>query len=325
RDAEALPTSGPAAPVPADRGVAGGARASEPLRQLREALALLLWDRRQFEELMVIDPQGRVVVSTHEEHEGHNAEALAYFRSGLARTFVQPVFLSPITQRLTMVVATPLRDPERGVQGVLAARLNVGNLFRVVNEIAGLGESGETVAARREGQRLVLVAPTRHDPEAALQRSLLLGDRRGRPLQEAALGRSGAGRGLDYRGVDVLAAWEHVPALDWGVVVKVDRAEALRPAVDAGLRAIALTIPLILGVLLVSLLASRALVQPLADLRAAADRISRGDFDVQVDVHSRDEVGELADSFDRMVAAIKFFREHSRREEEEALDEELVE
>ena len=69
--------------------------------------------------------------------------------------------------------------------------------------------------------------------------------------------------------------------------------------------------------LFVSLLASRALVKPLCDLREAADKISRGDFDVQLDIRSRDEVGELADSFDRMVAAIKFFRAHSRREEEE--------
>src|SRR4029079_8825264 len=127
---------------------------------------------------------------------------------------------------------------------------------------------------------------------------------------------------VDYRGEDVLAAWEHVPSLDWGVVVKIDRGEALRPAVHAGLRALALLVPLIAGVVWVSLLASRALVQPLCDLREAADRISRGDFDVQLDIRSRDEGGELADSFERMVAAIKFFREHARAEDEEEVFEE---
>ena len=63
-------------------------------------------------------------------------------------------------------------------------------------------------------------------------------------------------------------------------------------------------------------------MQPLCELREAADRISRGDFDVQLDIRSRDVVGELADSFDRMVAAIKFFREHSRVEEDEETYEE---
>ena len=321
RDAEALPTSGPAAPSQSDEAEPKGYSAPpEPLLQLREALALLLWDQRQFEELLVIDPRGRVVASTHKEHEGHDAEALAYFRGGLGVTYVQPVFLSPLTHRLTLVIATPIRDSERGVQGVLAARLNLESLFQVVTETTGLGETGETVVARRDDERVVFVAPTRFDPRAALQRSLRVGDPRGRPIEEAIAGRSGRARAHDYRRRDVLAAWEQVPSLDWGLMVKIDRSEALRPAVDAGLRALALAIPLVLGVFAVSWLASRALVQPLVELRAAADRISRGDLDVALDIRSRDEVGELTDSFDRMVAAIRFFREHTRAEDEEPVE-----
>ena len=63
-DAEALPTGGPRAPeVPETTGETPGAD-SRPLLDLREALALLLWDQRQFEELLVIDPAGRVAAST---------------------------------------------------------------------------------------------------------------------------------------------------------------------------------------------------------------------------------------------------------------------
>jgi HAMP domain-containing protein len=319
RDAEVLPTTGPAAPASADATPAHVQRPSAPLRELREALVLLLWDQRQFEELLVIDTRGRVIASTHEGHEGHDASVLDYFRNGMGSTFVQPVFLSPITDQLTMVISTPIRDPGRGVQGVLAARLNLARVFQVVGETTGLGETGEAVAGRRDGDRVVFTAPTRHDAEAALQRSVALGGEPAVPLQQATQGRSGSGRAVDYRGVDVLAAWEPVPSLGWGLVVKIDRAEALSPAVRASARMLALTLPLLLGVFVVSLLASRALVQPLAELRSAADRISRGDFDVQIDIPSRDEIGQLADSFERMVAAIKFFRERRDREEDEAL------
>jgi HAMP domain-containing protein len=315
-DAEALPTSGPAAPS----GAAAKAPAihqSPALVQLRETLMLVRWDGRQFEELLAIDDRGRVVASTHEQHEGHDAEDLEYFRRGMAGTYAAPVFLSPITHKLTLIVATPLRDPVRRVRGVLAARLNLGSVFRVVLERTGLGDSGETVVARRDGDRAVIVAPTRFDADAALERAVRLGAENGRAIQQAVQGRRGAGRVRDYRGVDTLAAWEYVPSLGWGVVAKIDRSEALAPAVRAGLRALGLAVPLALGVLLVSLLASRALVQPLCDLREAADRISRGDLDVQLDIRSRDEVGALADSFERMVAAIKFFREHARGEDED--------
>src|SRR5204862_1239374 len=101
---------------------------------------------------------------------------------------------------------------------------------------------------------------SRFDADAALKRAVTIGGRRDRALQEAAAGNPGAGRDVDYRGEDVLAAWEHVPSLDWGVVVKMDRDEALRPAVRAGLRALALLLPLVAGVVWVSVLASRALV-----------------------------------------------------------------
>ena len=317
-DAEALPTGGQGAPeVPqATDGEAPGAD-SRPLLDLREALALLLWDQRQFEELLVIDPAGRVVASTFEGHEGRDASGLHYFRNGLRTTFVQPVFLSPITDQLTMVVSTPIRDPGHGVVGVLAARLNLASLFAVIGDVTGLGETGETTVGKREGDRVLFTAPTRHDPEAALRRSLPLDS----PLAMALAVRreEGAAAARDYRGEEVLAAWAAVPALEWGLVVKQDRAEALQPAAQAGLRMLALIVPLLLGVVVVSLLAARALVQPLAELRSAADRISRGDFDVQIDIASRDEIGQLADSFERMVAAIKFFRERREHEEDEAL------
>jgi HAMP domain-containing protein len=318
KDAEVLPTTGPAAPE-ATSGAPPPAVASRPLLELREALTLLLWDQRQFEELLVIDPHGRVIASTYEGHEGHDASELDYFHNGLGSTFVQPVFLSPITRQLTMVVSTPIREPQRGVQGVLAARLNLASLFAIVTETTGLGATGETVTGLRSGERVVFTAPTRHDPDAALRRSVALGAEPARALQQAVQGEAGAGRIEDYRGEEVLAAWQRVPSLGWGVVVKMDHGEAMQPAVRAGLRMVALTLPLLVGVALVSLLAARALVQPLWELREAAEKISRGDFDVQLDIASRDEIGQMAESFQRMVAAIKFFREHSRREEEEEL------
>jgi HAMP domain-containing protein len=70
-----------------------------------------------------------------------------------------------------------------------------------------------------------------------------------------------------------------------------------------------------------SMAVARTLVQPLKDLKDAADRLSRGDFAVSLDIRSKDEIGELADSFERMVAAVKFFREQSHDIGDPQLDE----
>lgn len=288
---------------------------------VRRALGLILWDQADFEELLVIDLRGRVLASTYAEHQGRSAESLGYFQSGRRATYVQPVFLSPITERLTMVISTPIRDPDTREIGVLAARLNLQGLFALINDTTGLGETGETVVGKRIGEELVFMAPTRHDPGAALSRRYALDDSaRTRAMLQAASGHSGADVSEDYRGRRVLAAWRPVRALGWGLVVKMDEAEAMRAADAVRSKTIEISLAILVMAVLASILVSRELVRPLRDLIDATDRISRGDLSVRLSISSADEIGELADSFERMVAAIKFFREHARREDEEPLE-----
>lgn len=55
------------------------------------------------------------------------------------------------------------------------------------------------------------------------------------------------------------------------------------------------------------LIFARAITRPIAHLRDVADRVSTGDLEnVDITVESEDEIGDLAASFRRMVASIKF-------------------
>jgi len=51
-----------------------------------------------------------------------------------------------------------------------------------------------------------------------------------------------------------------------------------------------------------------SIMRDINKLNMAAGKVSKGDLDVVVDVRRKDEVGELADSFSRMVASLKFER-----------------
>ncbi|WP_035701489.1 HAMP domain-containing protein, partial [Glycomyces tenuis] len=61
------------------------------------------------------------------------------------------------------------------------------------------------------------------------------------------------------------------------------------------------TVSAICAVALASWL-SRSTTRPLAELSAAAERVADGDLDARVPVHGRDEVAQLALSFNRMTA-----------------------
>lgn len=285
---------------------------------LRRKLGLIAWDHESFEELIVLDTAGRVIISTFKGHEGTTAEKHDYFKKGLKTTFLQPVFHSPISETLTMVISTPIHDDQHDLIGVLVARLNLERFFQRVGDTTGLGETGETVVGKKRNQEIVFMAPTRHDAEAALARRVVIGSEEGRLLQEAATGHSGAGQGVDYRGQPVYAAWRHVKSIDWGLVVKMDREEAMRSVEESKRTTAVVTVVIVLLAVAASLIAAKALVAPLRELQTAAERISRGDLDVSVEIRSQDEIGDLADSFERMIAAIKFFREHAKSETDEA-------
>jgi HAMP domain-containing protein len=64
---------------------------------------------------------------------------------------------------------------------------------------------------------------------------------------------------------------------------------------------------LLLGITMSYVLA-RAILTPVDHLREVAENVSMGNLDISVRRYSNDEIGDLADSFSRMLAAVKYFR-----------------
>jgi methyl-accepting chemotaxis protein len=63
---------------------------------------------------------------------------------------------------------------------------------------------------------------------------------------------------------------------------------------------------------------SRAILIPVEHLKQVAENVSLGNLDIAVRRYSNDEIGDLADSFSRMVTAVKFFRMEAAMIQEEA-------
>ncbi len=98
----------------------------------------------------------------------------------------------------------------------------------------GFGDTGEFTLATREGDQIRFLLSHRHhdldDPKPVPWDSTLA-----EPIRRALSGKSGTLIGIDYRGVEVLAAHEPVAELDLGIVAKIDLEEIRDPFVKAGL------------------------------------------------------------------------------------------
>lgn len=104
------------------------------------------------------------------------------------------------------------------------------------NDFPGFGESGEfTFGAREDGAIVFYLRHRHYDVERPLP--VPWESRLATPMRSALQGRTGVEIGTDYRGAEVLAAFQPVPELDMGLVAKIDMAELRRPFQITGIAA----------------------------------------------------------------------------------------
>ena len=108
----------------------------------------------------------------------------------------------------------------------------------------GWGETGEFVVARRQGELVVFLLHLRHSggPPGEPFRPT---PGRAEPIMASLDRGRGTLVGPDYRGVAVLAAYEKLDDLGWGLVAKMDMAEVRAPFVRAGAIALGSTLLLV--------------------------------------------------------------------------------
>ena len=186
------------------------------------------------------------------------------------------------------------------VVGSIVLQLDLRRLTAVAADRSGLGLSGETVLVQRDGERGVFVNGGRSAPGAVLTRSVDLHTSTPMPSLRGLLGESGSGLARDYAGVDVIAAWAHLPALGWGIASKIDADEALAPARELRQRLLLLVALVSLAALALALMVGRRLLQPVRQLTRSAARIADGRLDERVPVNGFGEFRTLALSFNRM-------------------------
>lgn len=153
-----------------------------------------------------------------------------------------------------MQVAAPIKDTTGITRGALALIINPDAEFTRILSVARSGESGETIAFDAEGLlisksrfdgELKLLKLLRDDPEATSALTLTLHDPGGdltqgfvpatnstppliKMVEKAVEGGAGVESKSfrDYRGVEVVGAWQWLPKYGFGVGAKIDAREA---------------------------------------------------------------------------------------------------
>jgi len=102
--------------------------------------------------------------------------------------------------------------------------------------------------------------------------------------------------------------------LGWILAIEYETEEIFAPVAE--LKRIMLTVPITLTIaaVLIGLSVSRTVSKPVKMLRNAAVEISKGKFDTKIEIKSKDEIGELANSFNEMTIHLKETVDNLNRE-----------
>ncbi len=278
-----------------------------------------------YKDILISDAEGIVHISTTKGKEGTNISEHEYFKKAIdGETFVSQIMPSniPIANEFgklekglpTMLVSAPITDQNR-IMGVACFRVDVSKISEFLRSIK-LGESGETYLINKQGY---MITESRFVPylkkEGLIKERTTLEIKLINPVtgkltksvSECLKGDEGYdGNGyLDYRGVKVIGSWQWIAELDWGIIAEIDYEEGYQAVIKLHRNVTTIMAIVTIGIIVFAFIMGQRMTAPILYLTDATRKMSSGDLTQNVSVNSKDEIGELANSFNMMARTIE--------------------
>ncbi|WP_224982546.1 response regulator [Geomonas agri] len=269
-----------------------------------DSLALLRGYRDEFEpvaDVSIVGENGAILLSTDQARMGGRIvrpEMLGSVLNDSAPVIGDPYLLGGETNASLDIAAPVKKGGGDRVRAAVVVRYNLRKLLAVTLENStGMGRTGEVVLVDRNVRPLFEL---RGIPNAVLKVKLT-----GKSSLMAAGGQSGIAQTTDYRGVNVLSAYAHIPRTGWGLVCKQDSAEVFAPIRRALYVTYGIAALISLLVWLFALRLARGISAPLVKLSEAATELGVGHYEARIEPEGTLEQVSLAGSFNAMADTLQ--------------------
>jgi sigma-B regulation protein RsbU (phosphoserine phosphatase) len=266
--------------------------------QTKPILADALTSCRSFQGLWIVNTKGVVVAATADNFLWKDFGPTPEFQQGQLRSYMGVITPGEAGGELVVAVA-PMRGADNRLVGLTMALLDARDMIEEVGDVAGLGNTGEVVVGRPEGNKVHFVVPPRkaRDRRAAPGTEL--------PAMQAAVrGERGFRQDRDANGTEWLATYGPVGHLDWGMVAQIEVAEAHQPILWLQRVFLALLVTMVMVGGWGSYELARRLTRPLLRMSQMAESVAAGNYTAHLEVERQDEVGKLGQAFNRMAEAL---------------------
>jgi serine phosphatase RsbU (regulator of sigma subunit) len=209
--------------------------------------------------------------------------------------FVSPTTITSFDQVPIMYLGIPLVNETDQPNQVVVAKIDLRNIWRRVDEIR-IGETGRAFVVSQAG--LIIAHPER----------IYIGQSIGPELSPVLAGFEGQVEYHDPISNKVmLAAYSPVGSLSgWGIIVEQERDEALARINNIAFIGFAVLFSALAVATALTIMIARDVTQPIQHLAEVTQNIAQtGDLSRDIRVERQDEVGQLAATFNQMIAGLR--------------------
>lgn len=248
------------------------------------------------EAVTIVDTNGQAIMDSDSKSPNLNISDRDYFKTALSGSeAVSQVLISKVTGKPAILVAYPLKYNDR-IVGVITGRISFSTISDYAKRIK-VGNSGYAYMIDKNG--LLVYHP---DSSKILKENL--SDTTSKDLkalvEQMKAGSTSQGF-YTYQGIKKYVAFK--PVGNWVVAITAEYNDYMAPAVKIRNATILISlIAIILAILCAYLFSSRSIINPIKKLEKLMSRAGEGDLNVKISIKSNDEIKELGDSFNTMIA-----------------------
>ena len=127
--------------------------------------------------------------------------------------------IDPLTKKPALYISLPLFY-EGKVGGIISAQIDHEVIFSIIADYKDLGRTGDIIMAVKNKDAAELITPNRFYHKKTFETIPFEGKKL--PIELAVLGEYGTGIKKDFRDIEIIAHWQYIIIVDWGIVVKID-------------------------------------------------------------------------------------------------------
>ena len=276
--------------------------------KIEQILADVQKENPNFLHISIINPDGKIIISTIKDSVGKDISNEDFFVNGKKDYTVSDLH-EPAPDGSRLHIAGPLvQDGE--FLGVVAVASDGEILERAVGERAGLGETGEIYLINKDSY---MITPSRFEEDTFLKEKVDTENSRDCFLHATHLkgeiekkhAEEGIGIFSNYRGVSVLGTHIYIPEMNWCLLAEIEEREALAPTKNLLIFSIIRILIVLFIFFIVTHLLAKIISKPIVALHKGTEIIEKGNFDHKVGTDTKDEIGQLSRAFDKVTAAVK--------------------